>query len=276
MAKTTTRWALPYPEGTDAADVPKRMEDLAKALDGVAMDDQGAKASRPAAGKKGKYYFATDEGILYRDNGTSWDAVNYSVAEPALSEALKDRLALSSKRAGKSIIATEQSTESSSFTLLTTPDRVTGIELPENALLIVAYQALWKEGSAATAEAAIFLNENQVRIPSTDAITGSNEPIKQSAIIGSSEKWAPLTSSGAGLYCDSSPPSVSNDSIVSTGQILGARDNGVDSMGGYGGLTVLTAAAGTYSVSVRFRRNGISGKTTAKNRKLWVWVKELP
>lgn len=71
MAKTT-RWELPYPETSDAADVPKWMKEMATSLDGVAMDDQGALGSRPAAGKKGRYYYATDAEALYRDTGAAW------------------------------------------------------------------------------------------------------------------------------------------------------------------------------------------------------------
>ncbi len=36
----------------------------------------GAIGSRPAAAKEGYHYFATDEGILYRDSGTAWVAVS--------------------------------------------------------------------------------------------------------------------------------------------------------------------------------------------------------
>ena len=77
----TARLSLPYPELTDTADVPRDVESLAAALDDtVATDDQGVIASRPTSsggtpGVRGRYYFATDEGVLYRDRGTQWDAV---------------------------------------------------------------------------------------------------------------------------------------------------------------------------------------------------------
>lgn len=78
---TTPRWALRYPAGSDPADVPTSMQNLAEDLDGVAFDDQGALASRPTStpgspGKRGRYYFAIDEGVLYRDTGTSWVGIN--------------------------------------------------------------------------------------------------------------------------------------------------------------------------------------------------------
>lgn len=77
---TTTRWELRYPTGGDAPDVPLWMHELATDLDGVAMDDQGLLGNRPTStvaspGKRGRYWYATDNGRLYRDNGTGWDEV---------------------------------------------------------------------------------------------------------------------------------------------------------------------------------------------------------
>ena len=85
----TTRWGLPFPAPTDPADGPQAIGDLARALDGVGFDDQGPIASRPVStlaspGRRGRYYFATDEGVLYRDDGTSWDPINPSAAVDAL------------------------------------------------------------------------------------------------------------------------------------------------------------------------------------------------
>jgi microcystin-dependent protein len=89
---TTPRWGLRYPVGSDAPDVPLWMQRLASDLDGVAMDDQGLLSARPTStvqspGKRGRYYFATDDqtggpnGTLYRDNGTGWDAIGPSVID---------------------------------------------------------------------------------------------------------------------------------------------------------------------------------------------------
>lgn len=75
----TARLALPYPAGTDPADVPADLGALATALDSVAIDDQGLFADRPVStpgtpGIRGRFYWATDQGILYRDHGTGWTA----------------------------------------------------------------------------------------------------------------------------------------------------------------------------------------------------------
>jgi microcystin-dependent protein len=76
---TTTRWALRFPVLADSPDVPRDIGNLAADLDAVAMDDQGILSARPGAPfKKGRYYFVigdadpTQNGRLYRDNGTLW------------------------------------------------------------------------------------------------------------------------------------------------------------------------------------------------------------
>lgn len=71
---TTPRWLIPYPAGTNAADVPLWMHDMAVSLDDHAKDlAQSTRASRPAASKAGRYHWSTDTKQLSRDNGSSWD-----------------------------------------------------------------------------------------------------------------------------------------------------------------------------------------------------------
>lgn len=38
----------------------------------TAIDTTGTFASRPAPGVRGRYYFATDQGLVYRDDGAAW------------------------------------------------------------------------------------------------------------------------------------------------------------------------------------------------------------
>jgi len=78
MSGSTTKWGLPFPGLADPADVPRWIEALASALDTVGMDFQGTLANRPAAAKSGRYYYATDNGRLYRDDGTTWREIPYS------------------------------------------------------------------------------------------------------------------------------------------------------------------------------------------------------
>jgi microcystin-dependent protein len=77
---TTPRWGLPHPIGSNAPDVPFYVAALAQALDNVGMDYQGALADRPSAGSAGRFYFATDTGQQFRDNGSTW--VELALAEP--------------------------------------------------------------------------------------------------------------------------------------------------------------------------------------------------
>ena len=72
----TSRLSLPYPAGSDTPDVPRDLEALADALDHVAQYETGLLSARPAAGVMGRAYWATDERILYLDNGASWDSAS--------------------------------------------------------------------------------------------------------------------------------------------------------------------------------------------------------
>lgn len=68
------------PRWTAGSDTLNRAEldDLSRLLDELgAIDAQGTAAARPAAGIRGRYYFATDGGVagagaLYRDTGLAW------------------------------------------------------------------------------------------------------------------------------------------------------------------------------------------------------------
>jgi len=73
----TSRWAIPYPLVSDPPDLPAQAEALAVSVDNMAKDDQGPLSARPVSnpgqiGKLGRYYFANDEGVLYRDFGSGW------------------------------------------------------------------------------------------------------------------------------------------------------------------------------------------------------------
>src|SRR5687768_6755972 len=62
----------------------------------------------------------------------------------SLQNAVAEKLGLSQTgtvRRGKSIIAAEESTSSTSYTTLTQPDRVQNVELPTDGLIAVAYNA---------------------------------------------------------------------------------------------------------------------------------------
>jgi hypothetical protein len=52
--------------------------DLLDGLDSLAfaLDSQGVLSGRPAAGRAGRYYFATDRNVVFRDDGAAWREVN--------------------------------------------------------------------------------------------------------------------------------------------------------------------------------------------------------
>lgn len=196
-------------------------------------------------------------------------------------------------RSAKSIIATEQSREATTFGTLATPDEVT-VTLPGSSLIAVAYQAVWKESVAEAARAALFIGANQLKIASA----GGGGPFTQSAATGTSAAnvLRSLAMTAGGLV---SGPGTGVGEDVTTGQLIGlvsqAEKSLIMELGGGGtpagigagastgagggvittafvaaGVAYVFAAAGTYKVSVQFKAS--SGKVTAKNRKLWVWV----
>jgi hypothetical protein len=78
---TTPRSAIPYPAAGDTPNLPVQMAAISTALEDQAKDDQGPFASRPVStpispGFAGRYYYATDRGVVYRDTGTGWKPVN--------------------------------------------------------------------------------------------------------------------------------------------------------------------------------------------------------
>lgn len=74
----TPRLGLPYPEGSDSADVPRDVRALAQAVDSAAFFSQGMLAARPPAGVQGRFYRAQDTGALYLDTGAAWVQVGQS------------------------------------------------------------------------------------------------------------------------------------------------------------------------------------------------------
>lgn len=79
MALTTPKLLLSFPELTDAADLPHWVQVLATQLDGLVMGyDIGLISARPAAGREGFFYYATDEAVGYIDDGVTWDIVGHN------------------------------------------------------------------------------------------------------------------------------------------------------------------------------------------------------
>lgn len=269
MAVTTHR-GIPYPgdPSTEAPKICEEFEKLVKFFDNDAETKEGTAAERAAwetSGKKqvrGRIFFVSTAGSeygLWWDNGTTWIQVVSLNTVPS---------------SAKSIIATEQSRENTAYGTLATPDEVT-VVLPENGLIVVAYQAVWENTIASAGRAALFIGSQQLKL----SVRGN--PEVQAAPGGTGTEQNDLVTGAAGLF--SSKVSEPTSSVVTTGQVLGAGTFGAETFrtaigaGGpeaaekfVAGPCYVYAAAGTYKVSVQFKAS--SGQITVKNRKLWAWV----
>jgi hypothetical protein len=146
------------------------------------------------------------------------------------------------------VIATEQSRENVAYGLLGTADEIPSVVLPESGLIIVGYAAQFKSSVSAAGKAAIFLSVNQL----ADSTGGSTLGEAGTFSTG----FTRLGTFGQGLT--KIEAAVSD---VTTGQALSGSGTG-------GGFGVISAAAGTYNVSVQFKAS--SWSVTAKARKLRV------
>lgn len=175
----------------------------------------------------------------------------------------------SATRRGKCIIATEETRNNAAYGKLTTPDQVSSVVLPTDGLLLVGYQARWKENSGvglSAARAAIFMGANQLKSATS---LDPSVPIAHEAIMGPANNagtYRTLATGSWGLATAAQTGASTYGGDVTTGQLLGAHDN--DSIGATGlrsgGFCVIFAAAGTYDVSVQFK-----GDVSVRDRKLW-------
>lgn len=259
---TTAKYALPAPNGDDPIlNGDNQMRSLADAVDALMATDagHGLLASRPAAGKEGRWYKETDgPGFIYRDTGSAYDPV-------PIGESFFDKVGVSSAakvRRGAIETATSESTSATSYspTNLATPDRIQNVVLPTKGLIIVAFQAIWQNNAATNARAAIFLGANQVKIQNAT----SAAPIVQEATGPTATgTTTSLSSFASGLVGQGN--SAGSMTEVATGQLVST------SLTTPGGFAVIFAAAGTYDVSIQFKNN-VAGTTTVQNRHLWVFT----
>jgi hypothetical protein len=158
---------------------------------------------------------------------------------------------------GKSIIATSESTSSAAYTTLTTPDQVAGVVVPTDGVLYVLYHALWASSVASAANAAVFIGANQLKRSNANVAA----PVVQEATSGGNVAVnATLASSSIGLT--GTQNTGVNQSDVTTGQVIGNDSQG--------SAIAIRVAAGTYTVSVKFKVS--SGNVTVFNRNLWVYT----
>lgn len=186
---------------------------------------------------------------------SSVQIVNQTITETQLASLLLDKLGISGGgvvRRGKSIIATEQSRTDTAYGLLTTADRVSGVVVPPDGLLLVKFSALVKSSVQSVGRATIFVGASQLI-----AASGVGAPSASEWNFGSAAAddydWI-FTFAGSGG---------SMGSISGVGN--SSRTAGPLTVGGFAELEV---PEGTYDVSIQWKSS--SGSVTAKERKLWV------
>lgn len=177
---------------------------------------------------------------------------------------------------GSSIVATTQTTTSTSFTTLGTPDQVSSVVLATAGLLRIWYQATWVTSSNGTAQAAIFVGSNQLKVNNNlgvaTATTSAFQTSTANQIVSSYPGGLISTNAAAGsdvttgeaigvLYGTGSD----NGNIIFNGSQY-AIQSGVNAYNG--GPCDIFAAAGTYTISVQFLIS--TGTLTVSNRRLYV------
>lgn len=178
------------------------------------------------------------------------------------------------------VIATEESRTNIAYGTLTTADEIKEVVLPENSLLLVWYEAIWKESVAGAARAALFLGANQLKYTDNTVQEARSYKFTSFTDTTSSEKEAsagtfyPLATHGAGLASSFQ----ANPAPPGTGYIVGPSKPLITNAGSssephaVGGLLTVTGVTATLNISVQFKAS--SGSVTAKTRKLWVAVLE--
>ncbi len=257
MPSTTTKYSIPYCNGSDDANtIDNTMTLLAEAIDSIiATDSQGLLVAIPPAGKLGRYYWATDTQQLLRDDGSTWTDIQ-----------LKD----TNKRSGKSIINTEEVRTNVAYGLMTTPDQVTGIVVEQDGHLVVNYQALAKTSVVNAGAVEIIINsfpmEYMSDLGAPAVIANAYYPDANGAGFGqiaNDYDWLFTNPQVAGGFGE--PLGMYTNNIVSTGQATD-RVTGHALLGGQD--IKLDVDPGVHTVSVQYKST--SGSVTVKNRKLRV------
>lgn len=92
--RTTRMRLVQWTEGTDSPQRVDFNETFGNIETLAAIDQQGSRDSRPTPNKTGMYYFATDEGILYRSDGLTWAVVGSSTLSHLIRAARTDSVSL--------------------------------------------------------------------------------------------------------------------------------------------------------------------------------------
>ncbi len=183
---------------------------------------------------------------------------------------------------GHVYIPAEETRENVAFGTMGTPDEVT-VLVPENGLVVVRYQALWREGVGGKARAAIFIGGSQlVAQSSAEASYGPQPQAAATAFAEGHSQWQALTTFPLGLATASPELNENYGPDVSTGQVVGQFARNLtyqipNKGGGYiatgpgyagGACEIFGLPSGLHTISIRFV--AASSWVKAWNRRLWV------
>jgi hypothetical protein len=183
------------------------------------------------------------------------DAPDY----PTQGKALAERLDLIVPQFASKVIASEQSlTNKSEYTPMGTADEVTGLIVPENGVLLIAYLASIKSSSnEVNATACLFIDGTALSIGGSGSIAAVST--KSTAFLAlSSDALTGLAISDLSRGTFASKPA----QLVSSSAVAGT--------GGAGLAAVVFKEAGTHTVLVQFKC--ATATVTVKERRLAAWV----
>lgn len=173
-----------------------------------------------------------------------------SLSQEKLIQALREHLGVNGggqTRRGKSIIATEETRNSTAFGTMTTPDQVANVVLPSDGVILVSYYGHLRASIAGTAQFALFVGASQA-----DDVLGNAQA---SLAASSATSYRPMVVAESGC-------------VQGTGA---SASTGIGAPRITATPAVIAAPAGTYTVSVQFKAT--SGTVTVRDRRLFVEAK---
>jgi hypothetical protein len=195
----------------------------------------------------------------------SGDSPNGPSQIEALAEAAESAI-LAGDRGKAVIIPGAETRQATSYGLLATPDKVEGLVVPTKGIIRILYHAVVKQAKVGSGGlAAIFIGANQLK-----ADLGGTAPEVTFAEIQKENAYHVLSTGPSGLGCGNFG-TWSGD--ATTGQVF----NMANSVEPLGGCVDVFVNAGTYDISVQYKSSFATseGLVTAKERRLYAWVKEF-
>lgn len=164
------------------------------------------------------------------------------------------------------IILTEQSTSSTSFVTLSTPDEITGVVVPSNGVIFLLYQAVCKSSVKNGGQVTIFLNSTEVKTAAPGFAAPAGVSIQ---LVSPANIFNPISSSPVGGLARVEPLTETGyTGDVTTGQVFGVFPPTPQTTPS--GPCQIFVNEGTYNVSIKWKAS--SGSVTAKERRLLVGV----